>query len=205
MNERFKGRSSLATRGRFFLILISIFSWSELFCAIVPDDHENKKESMSDSLKLFNSSGQNSPAQIYVIGGAQLTDLENTISSPVVVIVKDNKDEISKKKPKDKTQKKPEAKKSIKKIIHKQEPISNFYFTNPQDKEFNHFDVGLDRAVITTTHQIKLFSMNKLFILSFVLFMSIYLMCFFRENTFFISLIGKNFQRPPPYSSRQLF
>lgn len=205
MVEKYNGRSSLATRGRFFLVLISILSCSQSLKATFPDESENEKIVEADSIKLFNDLKEDNTAKIYVTGDAQLTDLGNTITSPIIII-KDNKKEISKKKQKEKLKNNiAETKETVKKSAKKQPPTTKTYFSDPKDKEFNHFDVGLDKAVVTTTHQLKSFSINKLFIYSFVLLVSIYLVCFFKENTFFISIIGQNFQRPPPYFSTQLF
>ncbi|GAA5096265.1 hypothetical protein GCM10023210_29800 [Chryseobacterium ginsengisoli] len=173
--------------------------------ANVPDDHENEKTVEADSLRTFNNVQDDNVAKIYVTGGAQFTNLDNSITTPIVIIKIDTKKEISKKKEKEKSHSNTKDKKSTKKSVQKSPSVPQFYFTNPHDKEFTHFDVGLDKAVVTTTQQLKLFSINKFFVLNLMLFVSIYLVCFFKENTFFISLIGKNFQRPPPYFSIQLF
>ncbi|GAA5091049.1 hypothetical protein GCM10023210_17930 [Chryseobacterium ginsengisoli] len=205
MSEKFKERSSLATRGRFFLFFISVISWCEPLNATVPDNISTEKIVEADSLKLFNDVQEDNVVKIYVTDDAQFTNLDNSITTPIVIVKIDTKKEISKKKEKERVKSNAESKKSTKKSVQKSPSVPQFYFTNPHDKEFAHFDVGLDKAVVTTTQQLKLFSINKFFVLNLMLFVSIYLVCFFKENTFFISLIGKNFQRPPPYFSIQLF
>ncbi|MFC5871155.1 hypothetical protein [Chryseobacterium arachidis] len=201
MNGKFKERSSLATRGRFFLFFFSFVSICQFSNAAVPEDTKEEVILEDDSLQNFT----NDQPAMYVTGDAQLTDPEKIITGPIIILKEKNKNDISKKKEKEKVKVKQEIKKTHKRPVQKKVSISHLYFNNPQDKEYAHFDVGLDKAVVTTTHQIKLFSVNTILILNLVLFVSIYLVCFFKENTFFIPFLGKNFQRPPPHFSIQLF
>lgn len=205
MSEKFKERSSLATKGRFFLFFISVISWCEPLNATIPDNIATEKIIEADSLRLVNDIQEDNTVKIYVTDDAQFINLDNLTTTPIVIVKIDTKKEISKKNKKEKVKSSTKDKRIIKKSVQKSPSIHQFYFTNPQDKEFTHFDVGLGKAVVTTTQQLKLFSVNKLFVLNLILFVTIYLVCFFKENTFFISIIGKNFQRPPPYFSIQLF
>ncbi|GAA4160367.1 hypothetical protein GCM10022217_24280 [Chryseobacterium ginsenosidimutans] len=198
MNEKGKERSSLAKRGRFFLFVISVVLFFQPLHAMVPDHPGNEKIAESDSLKSFDDN----IAKIYVTGDAQISDIENVITSPVIIVKNSEHKQVLKK---EKLKNKVVAEKNAKKNTQSQTSTSKFYYTNPQDKKFNYFVVGSDRAVVTTTQQIKLFSINKFLILSLVFLWSLYLIPFFKENIFFIQFSGKNFQRPPPYFSAQLF
>jgi len=198
MNEKWQEKSSLKKKGRFFLLLFSYLSFFQYLDAATINCHENEIIVESDSLKSFN----NNVAKIYVTGGAQLSDVKNTINSPVIIIIKKSEKKQASLK-KTKLKRKVVEKRKIKKNTQKQ--TYKFYYTNSQDKEFIFFSRGLDKAVVTTTHQIKLFLIDNFFILSIVLLWSLYLMPFFREKILFTQSTGQNFQRPPPYFSMQLF
>lgn len=206
-------RSSRSITGRFSFFIFYVFSFFPLLHASVTSNIDSRivlniepgKEMMNPSGDDKNTGKQNpsetdkaDKAVIYITGGAELSDAEHAIQPDVIIITDYEKKHTVHKKNKEKVKAKPAESKGVKHQKPETYPTASFYFANPQDREFHHFDSGPDKMAVTTHHQIKVISVDRMFILSIMLLMSIFIMCLYEAGTFFMPFAGKNFQRPPP-------
>lgn len=188
LHVKWKKKSSLALKGRFFLLVLFFSGFQFLFGINNDPPAENNTEKLSTE-----KVSQGNPVKIYVTGGAEISISENAITSPIIIIKNHQKAAKIKKAKKirkaEKIQKKTIQKKSSK-------PKANFS-ENQNNSQFSSFNESLGKGIITSHHSL-VSAIFRLFYVPVILFWTVYLIFYDNENCFFRRILGRYFQRPPP-------
>lgn len=190
--EEWKEKSSLALKGRFFLILLLLFScFQSLHGANGNPPSESNPERISDE-----KPEQKSPVKIYVTGGAEISFVDNAIVSPIVIIKDHSPKQIL--RVKQKRLKKKIKRKQEKVVQTVAKPSKIFLYENQNRSQLDTVNESLGKGIITS-HQTIVFAIIRFFLLHFILFSTLYLIFYDNENILFRRILGRNFQRPPPF------